>query len=501
MDSTEPDRGYWNATAPDTRFPRLEGKVEVDVAIVGGGIVGVTAARLLKDRGMTVAVVEALRVGRQVTGMSTAKVTSQHGLKYRELADRMGEDQARLYAEAQQWGVDAIRSMVESHAIRCGFLECDAFVYTREDGRVADLQAEAEIARALGLPAELVFETDLPFDVAAALRFERQARFHPVRYVAGLAETVAGDSSHVFENSRAMHWSRDRVWNGSGTVSAGCVIMATHLPPGQIGGSYMRAFPRARPMIAARVETVPAGRYICADEPLRSINGHRAGGDGAHHLIVCGQPFKPGHYEDERDAMRDLEDWLGRHFAVDAIIHRWVNEDYRAMDGVPFVGWSSSGGERYLVATGFDAWGISNGTAAGRILADLAAGEDHPWTALFDAARIRPIRGGASFLQENLSSAWDLASGYLTRKRGMAAELEPGEAAIVHQGGENVAVCRDHDGSIHAVAAACTHMGCLVGWNATDRTWDCPCHGSRFSRAGDVLHGPATKPLMKMKVK
>jgi Rieske Fe-S protein len=172
-----------------------------------------------------------------------------------------------------------------------------------------------------------------------------------------------------------------------------------------------------------------------------------------------------------------------------------VNEDYTPMDNAPFIGWSSSSGDGYLVATGFKAWGISNGTAAGMILADLITGKENRWLKLFDARRVRPIAGGAQFIKQNVEVATHLVSGYLSRKPKSFDELSPGDAAIMKIDGEYVAAFRDERGHVHAVSAVCSHMGCIVGWNETDRTWDCPCHGSRFELNGDVIHGPATKPL------
>jgi nitrite reductase/ring-hydroxylating ferredoxin subunit len=220
---------------------------------------------------------------------------------------------------------------------------------------------------------------------------------------------------------------------------------------------------------------------------------HRHG--GKTFAVAVGTSFKPGHVEDERKNFVDLERWLTEHFAAGPIEYRWVNEDYTPMDGAPFIGWSSSLGHGYLVATGFDAWGFTNGTAAGRIIADLAAGEDNPWLALFDARRVKPLAGGKKFATENLHVAKHLVGGYAATRPESYADLGAGEAAILKIDGEHVAAFRDEGGQVHAVSAACTHMGCLLGWNGTDRTWDCACHGSRFSLSGEVLHGPAVTPL------
>ena len=488
------NRTYWNATASAPEFPQLVGPISVDVAVVGGGIVGITTARMLKDKGLTVAVIEARKVGRQVTGRSTAKVTSQHGLIYHTLERTFGEAPARLYAEAQQTGVRTIVGLAAQYGIACDIEAKPAYVYTRDEAHVSAIETEAEVTQRLGLPATLVNATDLPFDVLVALRFDDQAQFHPTKYVAGLAQTVLGDGCHVFENSRAVDWEPTRVVTDQGSVSARHVVMATHLPLGQIGAYYAQAYPQAEPVIAARIGRVPDGMYINVEQPSHSIRTH-IGEGGVTYGIVAGTSFKPGHTDEERKHFQDIERWLAERFDAGPVEYRWVNEDYKPMDGAPFIGWSSSMGDGYLVATGFDAWGISNGTVAGIVLADLAAGEHNRWLEVFDATRVKPIAGAPTAVKENAHVVKHLVSGYLARRRNSADELAPGEAAILKIDGKNMAVFKDEQGHVHAVSAVCTHMGCIVGWNETDRTWDCPCHGSRFELGGEVIHGPATKPL------
>ena len=232
------DRSYWNDTATTTAFPQLSGDLDVDVAIIGGGIVGITTARMLKNLGQTVVVIEARSVGRQVTGKSTAKVTSQHSIIYQTLEQKFGERRARLYAEAQEDALRRIRSLAAQHGIDCDIETKSAYAYTCDESCVSKIEKEVEVAQRLRLPATLVRQTDLPFDVLAAIRFDDQAQFHPTKYVAGLARTIPGDGCHVFENSRAVDWDPTRVATDQGTVKARHVVMATHLPLGQVGGYY-----------------------------------------------------------------------------------------------------------------------------------------------------------------------------------------------------------------------------------------------------------------------
>jgi Rieske Fe-S protein len=249
------------------------------------------------------------------------------------------------------------------------------------------------------------------------------------------------------------------------------------------------------PVIMGRADAarVPAGMHISVETPHHSLRGHRDE-NGQSWMIFTGPTFKHGHVDQERDAFAQIERFAAEHFGVIAE-YRWTNEDYTPMDHAPFVGWSSSSSGACLVATGFDAWGLSMGTAAGILLADIVADKANPWLDLFDARRIKPVAGAKDFLKANAEVAADLVGGYLSRKPRGFDELGPGEGAVLKVDGQNVAGYRDESGALHAVSAVCTHMGCLVGWNETDRTWDCPCHGSRFGLDGAVIHGPAVKPL------
>ena len=486
---------YWNATAPASDFPALAGEIEVDVAIVGGGIVGATTARILKDRGLKVALVEARRVGEEVTGKSTAKITSQHNIAYTNIARTFGEDGARLYAEANQKGLETIRALAGRHDIRCNLETKPAFTYTRDESEVEAIEKEVELARRLGLPASVTRHTGLPFEVETAMRWDEQAQFHPVRYVKGLASTIPGDGSSVFENSRVTDWDPQRIATEAGSVRARHVVMATHLPLGQIGLFYTENYPHMHPVIMGRAERgrVPDGMYISVEAPRHSTRGH-LDDEGRAWMIFTGPSFTHGEVEKERESFADLEAFARDHFGVTAD-YRWTNEDYRSMDHVPYVGWSSSLKEAYLVATGFNAWGITNGTAAALLLADLVEERDNPWLKLFDSTRIKPVASAKEFAKGNAATASHLVGGYLARKLHSFDELAPGEAAILKIDGHNVAGYRDEHGALHAVSAVCTHMGCIVGWNETDRSWACPCHGSRFALDGNVIHGPAVTAL------
>ncbi|MCA1673293.1 MAG: FAD-dependent oxidoreductase, partial [Actinobacteria bacterium] len=371
-----------------------------------------------------------------------------------------------------------------------------AFVYTCLEKHVEEIEKEVEVARRLGLSATLTSDTGLPFEVLAAMRWDDQAQFHPVKYVAGLAATIAGDGSHVFENSRVVDWEPTRIATESGTVTARHVVMATNLPLGQLGLYYATNYPMAEPVIAAPIGREPPGYYKNVEQPGHSLRTHRH--NGRTYAVAAGTHFTPGHDKDAQKHFADLEQWLKDSFDAGPIEYRWVNEDYSPMDNAPFIGWSSDNkDDAYLVATGFAAWGFTNGAAAGILIADLVEGRDNPWSKLFDASRVKPFAGARDFVTENAKVAKELMKGHFSTRAKSFDEIAPGQAAIVSLDEADVAAFRDEDGRVHAVSAVCTHMGCVVGWNGTDRTWDCPCHGSRFTLTGEVLNGPAVTPLQR----
>jgi glycine/D-amino acid oxidase-like deaminating enzyme/nitrite reductase/ring-hydroxylating ferredoxin subunit len=489
------DRCYWTKSArvAPLHCP-VRADTRVDVAVIGGGIVGVVAARLIKDRGLTVAVIEAGRVGHGVTGRSTAKVTAQHSLFLQRIEGQHGAEVARAYAEANRTGVGLIAELVRRHGLACGFEPADSFVYATTQEGVERLEAERTAAERAGLAMEIVAEAGLPYPITAALRLAGQAQFQPADFVSGLAATIPGDGSFVFEDSRATDWSETEVHTETGTVAARRVIMATHLPLGQVGQFYAHTHPHMHAVMAVPVDAAraPAGMHISADEPKRSVRRHRSA-DGTTVLILAGPRFKHGDREAEEQGFAELEAFAREHFGYAGGGWRWSNEDYAPRDGLPYVGWSGAEGQSLLVATGFDAWGLSNGAAAARTLADLCEGRANAWAPSFDASR-HSLKGFGQLLKDTAAVAGDLIGGRL-RSHPEVGEANLEEGALVQIEGEKAGLYRDAKGDLRAVSATCSHMGCPLGWNPVDRTWDCSCHGSRFAADGSVVHGPAVIAL------
>lgn len=486
---------YWTdiARRSDPGPGPLHGDVDADVAIIGGGIVGIVAARILKDRGQRVVVVEAGRVGHGVTGRSTAKVTAQHSVYLQRIERDHGAEAARMYAEANRAGVDLISELTQRHNLACDLESADSWVYATSEDGVRQLEEEQAAAQRAGLPMEIVRETELPYPVLAGLRLADQRQFQPADFVAMLAATIPGDGSFVFEQSSVSNWDESSIGTPEGLVRARRVIMATHLPLGQVGQFYAHTSPHMHAVLVVPVEPdrAPSGMYISVGEPKRSLRSHRRA-TGETMLILTGPTFKHGDAAAEAAGFAELEDFAREHFGYAGGGYRWTNEDYSPRDKLPYVGWSGSAGKSLLVATGFDAWGLSNGAAAGLILADLCEERDNPWVNHFNASR-HSLKGISELVSNAAGFAQELVGGH-AHKPPTAPSANAAEGEIVDVGGRAAGLYRC-EGELKAVSAVCTHMGCLVGWNPVDRTWDCPCHGSRFAEDGRVVHGPATEPL------
>jgi glycine/D-amino acid oxidase-like deaminating enzyme/nitrite reductase/ring-hydroxylating ferredoxin subunit len=491
---------FWLETTPETDYPKLAGDLSVDVAVVGAGITGITAAVLLKRAGKTVALIDSKRIVHGATGYTTAKVTSGHGSSYRKIRQAFGEDGARIYAEANEAALAQIARFVDEDGIACDFERKPNYVYAESAEEVAQLRQEAEVERKAGLPASLVGETPLPFSVAAALRLENQAQFHPRKYLLALAATIPGDGSHVLEQSLVQsvkHRQPCEVAVGRRTVRANDVIVATHLPILDRGLFFTKVYPHRSYAVAAPIGAAPdpEGMYINAGSPTRSIRTLR---DGDRVFIqVGGNGHKLGADDDTRTRYDQLEEFLREHWpGAGEAAYRWSTQDYMAHDRVPYVGRLRRRSEHVLVATGYSKWGMTNGTAAAMILADSILDRENPWATLYDSKRLLRRSALGSFLKENVAAGLHFVGDRLSgTDRTRVEELEPGEGATVRVRGRKTAVYRDEQGALHGLSPVCQHLYCLVDWNPAERSWDCPCHGSRYSGEGRVIQGPTTEDL------
>jgi glycine/D-amino acid oxidase-like deaminating enzyme/nitrite reductase/ring-hydroxylating ferredoxin subunit len=491
----------WIETGPEQpSLPALETDVRADVAVIGGGIVGITTALLLAEAGASVVLLEGNRVARGVSGHTTAKVSSQHGLIYDQLRSNFGIDGARVYGQANEAALAWIAERVQRDGIDCDFRRQPSYAYVTSSSGRSQVENEVEAALQAGLPAAFVEETPLPYPIEAAVRFDNQAEFHIRKYLLALVDQLnASELCEVYDDSHAVEVDMDElcvVKTPGGQVTADQVVVATHYPFLDRSFAFARVHPQRSYALTCRIEgSPPPGMYISGDSPTRTVRAVPVEGDEL--LLVGGEGHKTGSGGDTGERYRNIERFAREHWDVSSFEFRWSSQDNTTIDRVPYVGPLNPWTDRALMATGFAKWGITGGTAAARILADRLLGRPNEWAEFFDPNRLGPLAMAArSFVKENAAAGVHFFGDRL-RKPGRRSieDLEPGEGDIVQLGGEKVAGYRDEDGELVAVSSVCTHLGCQVNWNTAERSWDCPCHGSRFAPTGEVLQGPAVHRL------
>ncbi|MER5428052.1 FAD-dependent oxidoreductase [Streptomyces sp. NPDC002588] len=486
---------------PGVPAPPPSGDLTVDVAVIGAGIAGLSTAWELVRQGREVAVLEADRVAAGVTGHTTAKLSALHTLVYEHLRRTRGPEGARLYARSQTAAIRHAREIVDELGIDCEWEETAAYTYAEDPRRVGALRAEAEAARAAGLPAEFVTETGLPFAVAGAVRVSGQAQFHPRKYLPALTDDLLRRGGTVYEGTRVVGLSEGEpcvLRTDSGVaVRAGEVVVATHCPVFDRALLFTRLSPRRELVVAAPLDEgrAPRDMYITPERATRSVRTapYR---DGERLLIVTGEHFAPGTADVEERFAR-LSAWADDRFGGLTFTHRWATQDNDSTDSVPLVGPLHAGSRHTCVATGFGGWGLSGGIMAGGLLSDLINGREVAWDGLYDPRRLASVfREGTSFLKHQAQVARHFVADRLPPVTGLAPDdVPPGHGAVVRLGARQLAVHRDGSGEVRAVSARCTHLGCIVSFNDAEQARECPCHGSRFAPDGRVLQGPAVRPL------
>ncbi len=492
MHSTKP---MWSRPDRFPQFPRLDADLHVDVAIVGGGITGLSTALLLADAGKRVALVERRKLGAGVTGATTAHVTEVLDTRYHELESKLGRQEAALVRAASREAIEMIAKISSGATHDCGFRRLSGYLFAEDEAQVSELDDELDAAQRAGVAVERA-DVPLPFRTRAGLRFANQAQLQPLAYLAALVDRLPQGKVKLFEETAVLDVdSKSGVRlqiEGDHSITCDAVVLATHQQ--LVSNSVeLQVAPYRSYAVAGRASRAPDGLFWDLAQPYHYVRRVTINGDA--YVVVGGEDHRTGEVpEAGADApYRNLDDYLARFGATAE--WRWSSQVIEPADGLPFIGKPDADEEVY-VATGFSGNGMTFGSLAATLIRDGILGRANPYAALFAADRVKVLASLPHLVTENVDTALHLVG---DRLRGVSDEplenLRPGSGCLVKAQGERLAVYRDHDGALHALSAVCTHKGCQVAWNAAERSWDCPCHGSRFDTQGHVLDGPATKPL------
>jgi len=499
----------WSESTPAPPYEPLAGNATFDVAVVGGGVTGITAGLLLARAGRRVAVIDARRIGKGETGKTTAHLTEALDTPYSVLISRFGTDGARLAAAGQRDAIERIAGFIDECGITCDFRRVPGFQYAETLADRRAIEREARAVHKLGLNATVVDTVPLPFRTMGALRFDDQATIHPRMYLQGLERAFVALGGRIFEDTQIVAIDEGepcRVISDRGMVAARDVIVAAHVPI--VNRFLLHAKLAAYRSYVVGIDLngdagIGDGLYWDTADPYHYIRTQPAG--GRRYLLVGGEDHKVGESDDTTQPFGRLEAYVRVRFGRDvaATDYRWSGQIVESADGLPYVGRNSLSHHVY-VATGYGGNGITQGTLAAMVLADEICGLPNPLTALLDATRIKPLASAGAVLAENFDypkhMVADRLPGHIEGGADALAGIAPGEGQVLSIEGERLAIYRNGNGQLNALSPVCTHLGCLVHWNTTEKSWDCPCHGSRFDPHGRVLNGPAVSPLEAKKI-
>jgi glycine/D-amino acid oxidase-like deaminating enzyme/nitrite reductase/ring-hydroxylating ferredoxin subunit len=495
------------ATGDVPEFGPLAHEASADVCVVGAGIAGLTVAYLLAREGRSVVVLDDGPVAGGETARTTAHLVNALDDRYYDLERLHGAKGARLAAESHTAAVDQIEEIVEREGIDCDFERLDGYLYVGPGQSTEQLGEELRAAHRCGL-TEIKYVERLPYDgydFGAALRFPYQGQFHILKYMSGLARAFTKLGGRLHTQSHADKIEGDgktaRVTTTGGhVVTAGAVVVATNTPVNDLVSIHTKQAPYRTYVVGARVPKGAVPRMLLWDteDPyhyvrLQSVEDEAGGHDV---LIVGGEDHKTGQAEDFDERFRRLEEWTRERFpAVEAFEYRWSGQVMEPVDGLAYIGRNPGDSDNVYIATGDSGNGMTHGTIAGVLIRDLILGRENAWATLYSPSRLS-LRAGGEYARENLNVAAQYAD-YLTGGEVSSAdEVAPGTGAVMRRGLSKVALFRDDTGALHEHSAVCTHLGCVVAFNDKEKSWDCPCHGSRFDPTdGHVLNGPAIEGL------
>ncbi|MTI66159.1 MAG: FAD-dependent oxidoreductase [Firmicutes bacterium] len=486
---------YWISSTDETNFSKLNKDINVDVAIVGGGMVGILSAYILKNEGLKVAIIESDKILKATTAHTTAKVTSQHSLIYDKLIKR-GKKQALQYANANETAIHIIKDIIDKEQIDCDFSYRPSFIYTKQDKNIEKIKREVKAAKDLGIKASFVKDIPLPIKIKGALKFENQAQFHPLKFLLPLSYKINKDGSFIFEKTKAIDINKEKnqVITDKGIIKAKNIIIASHFPFYDKRGLYFSRLYTERSYVLAikAKEKFPSAMFINAESPARSLRSQTIGNEEL--ILVIGDNHKTGQGKNTKMHYNNLLKFSKKIFTVKDIPYRWSTQDCMPLDDVPYIGNLTSNTPNIYVATGFKKWGMTTSMVSALIFKELILNGKSKWKEVYNPSRFTPLASFKNFFKENLNVAEKFLLGKILPETDKL-NLDLGEGKVIERNGEKLGVYKDDDNKLYIVDTTCTHLGCELSWNQAEKSWDCPCHGSRFKYDGEVIEGPAKKQL------
>lgn len=474
-----------------------------DVIIVGGGITGLSTALLLQESGKNCLLLEAANLGFGTTSGTTAHLNTLLDTPYTQIEKNFSEEKSRQVADAAAAALNLVKRNVEKYSIECGLQEADAWLFSADDKEDKELSEIAEAARRAGL--DLVFTTELPIRVPfkRAIRVAGQGKFNPIDYIYGLAKAFEQAGGIIMQHCRVANVQQKenvQADTSKGVFKGVDLVYATHVPPG-INLLHLRCAPWRSYAMAVKLadENYPEGLIYDMKDPYFYYRTQVV--QGQPYLIAGGVDHKTGEEEYSERSFEELEAHVRKYFEIEEVAYRWSSQYFEPTDGLPYIGRLPGHAEHVYVATGFGGNGMTYSAVSALTLKAMILGEESPYISLFDPNRLKPVAGFTNFIAHNVDVVKNFAGRlFSAEKLGELAGLAEGEGKVVKYEGEKIGIYKDEQGGIHAIDPVCTHMKCEVKWNAAELSWDCPCHGARYSVDGKVLTGPADRDLEKITI-
>ncbi|MCE3281851.1 MAG: FAD-dependent oxidoreductase [Chitinophagaceae bacterium] len=470
----------------------------VDVLVVGGGITGLSTALALQKAGQLVLVIESHTIGFGTTGGTTAHLNTFLDTTYDHIERDFGEKGAQLVFQATSEAIESIRKNTEEYNIDCGFGYKDGYVFAQNKDQAEALEKLVQASRKAGMEIHYTDDLPIPVPFEKAASFTKQAQFHPTRYLYGIAEALENAGGMIVQQCRAEHFESNvltEVRTNLGVIRARKLIFATHIPP-SINLLHFRCAPYRSYALALKLNdgNYPDALVYDMYDPFRYYRTQEA--DGQKYLVIGGEDHKTGHNDNTDFCFSKLDSYASKYYDIEEVSFKWSSEYFEPADGLPYIGHLPGFADNVFVATGFSGNGMVYSHVAALLLRDLITTGQNPFQHVFDPNRIKPVAGFSNFVKENADVVREFIGKRLSKEKiESLVEVGKGEGKVVKYEGESIALYRDDRGTLHAVNPVCTHAKCIVQWNNSEKSWDCPCHGARYTADGKVLTGPASKDL------